>query len=195
MNITATFTRFSTAAALILIAASVPAFAHDGHHPEAPNPSPNAGVSQEIGYGNVTVKFGRPGVKGRTVWGELVAYDGGQLGVWMAGANGSTIITFDEDVKINGNKLKAGSYGFFVVPGKDEWTLVFSNNSSKFGIMKYTKEEDALRITVKPEAAAHQEWLDYKIVKTGELTATISLHWAKLKAGFTVEAKDNREEE
>jgi len=186
----------SIAAALLLVSMlSFSAVAHDGHHPDAPNPSPNASVSQEIGYEVVTITHGSPGVKGREgkVWGELVPFNGGEPRPWMAGANGSSIITFKEDVKINGQALAKGAYGLFMIPSADSWTVVFSNNSSKYGIMQYKKEEDALRITVKPTEAPLQEWLKYSIEKTGDVSADISMRWENLKVTFSVEAPDKRE--
>jgi hypothetical protein len=192
MNARNWITKSLIAAGLALTLAVSPAFAHDGEHPDAPNPSPNASTSQEVGYGNVSVAFGRPGVKGRTIWGELVPYDGGTPRPWVAGANGSTIVTFSEDVTVNGEALKAGAYGFFVIPAEDEWTVIFSSDSSKYGIMKYSADKDALRITVKPEEAPFEEWLDYRIVKTGQLTATLSLHWENIKASINIEAPDHR---
>ena len=168
--------------------------AHDGMHPDAPNPSPNATASQVVGYTKVSLSYGRPGVKDRTIWGELVPYNGGDPRPWAGGANGSTIITFDEDVKIDGNELAAGSYGLFWIPAKDEWTIAFNSDSSQLGIMKYTSDKDALRIKVVPEEAAYQEWLSYDFEKTGELTADLNLHWEHLKVGFTIEAPDHRTE-
>lgn len=192
MNIQKAITALSASALILISMITDPATAHDGKHPDAPNPSPNATASQAVGYANVSVAFGRPGVKGREIWGKLVPYNGGTPRPWVAGANGSTIIEFAEDVKVNGNDLKAGKYGFFIIPAKDSWTLIFSNNSSKYGIMKYDAKDDALRLAVKPEASEFQEWLDYRIEKTGELTATLSIHWEKIKAGFTIEAMDHR---
>ncbi|MFP6582534.1 MAG: DUF2911 domain-containing protein [Candidatus Hydrogenedentota bacterium] len=192
MNLISNFTK-GCVVALVFSFVSLPALAHDGKHPDAPNPSPNGSVSQEVGYGKVDVAFGRPGMKGRTIWGDLVPFNGGDPRPWVAGANGSTVVTFAEDVKVNGQALKAGAYGFFIIPEKDQWTLIFSSDSSKFGIMKYSADKDVLRLTVKPEKSDHQEWLDYRIEKTGELTATLSLHWENLKAGFTIEAPDHRE--
>lgn len=192
MNTLSYARHLSIAATVMITALSMSTYAHDGEHPDAPNPSPMASTSQVVGYGNVSVTYGRPGVKDRTIWGELVPYDGGTPRPWVAGANGSTIITFDEDVTVNGQPLKAGAYGFFIIPDKEEWTLIFSNNNSKYGIMKYNAEEDALRITVKPESAEHEEWLDYEFEKTGELTGTLNLHWEKVKAGFVIEAPDHR---
>ena len=169
-------------------------FAHDGKHPDAPNPSPNATASQVVGYTKVSLSYGRPGVKDRTIWGELVPYNGGDPRPWPGGANGSTIITFEEDVKIDGTALAAGSYGLFWIPAKDEWTVAFNSDSSQFGIMKYSSDNDVLRIKVAPEEAAYQEWLSYDFEKTGELTADLNLHWEHLKVGFTIEAPDHRTE-
>ena len=168
-------------------------WAHDSKNPGAPNPSPNASVSQEVGHTNISMTFGRPGVKGRTIWGDIVPYNGGDPRPWVAGANGSTIIEFSDDVKINGNELKAGKYGFFIIPSEESWTVIFSNNSEKYGIMQYKADDDALRLDVKPEKAEFQEWLDYRIEKTGDFTATISLHWENIRAGFTVETPHHKD--
>ncbi len=181
-------------AAILIVFAQVPVAAHDGKHPDAPNPSPNATASQVVGYTKVSVTYGRPGVKDRTIWGELVPYNGGDPRPWAGGANGSTIITFEEDVKIDGNAIAAGSYGLFWIPAKDGWTIILNSDSSQFGIMKYTSEKDVLRITATPKEAEYQEWLRYEFEKTGELTADLNLHWESLKVGFTIEGPDHRTE-
>lgn len=185
------------AIALVAAVLALPVWAHDGKHPDAPNPSPNAVVSQVVGYGNVTVAHGRPGVKGREgeVWGKLVPLnDGDDVKMWMGGANGSTIITFDEKVKIDGQDLAAGKYGMFMVPAEKEWTIIFSNSNGRFGIRKHKPEDAALSITVTPEEAPYKEWLAYEFEKTGELSATLTLHWENLKVGFTIDAIDHRTE-
>lgn len=174
---------------------STQAIAHDGKHPDAPNPSPNATVSQEVGYTDVSLTFGRPGVKGRTIWGELVPYADEDGQPWVAGANGTTTIEFEEDVKINGNALPAGKYGLHVIPSKEDWIFIFSTDAGRFSIMSYTKDEDALRITVTPEAAPHLEWLMYEFDKVSDLSATLSLHWEKIRASFTIEGPDHRKGE
>ena len=178
--------------AVSVVFVQVPVAAHDGMHPDAPNPSPNATASQVVGFTKVSLSYGRPGVKDRTIWGDLVPYNGGDPRPWMGGANASTVITFDEDVKIDGNTIAAGSYGLFWIPAEDEWTVILSTDSSQFGFMKYTSEKDALRITVRQEEAEYQEWLSYDFEKTGELTAALNLHWENLKIGFTIEGLDHR---
>lgn len=187
---------FVTVVFAAVMAMSGPVAAHDGEHPDAPNPSPNAVAAQEVGFGMVTVEYGRPGVKGREgkIWGELVPYNEGNPRPWLAGANGNAVITFEEDVKVNGHELAAGSYGLMMIPSPEEWTIIFSNNANRLGILEYTPEDDALRIEVTPERADYREWLEYEFTKTGDVTADLSLHWENLKVGFTIDAPDHRQE-
>ena len=145
--------------------------------------SPKAMVQQTVGFTDVSIEYSRPGVKEREIWGGLVPYHV----VWRAGANEATKITFSTDVKINGKKLKAGSYGFFTIPTKNNWTLIFNKVADQWGAFEYNEAEDVLRIEVTPEECDLQEWLAYTITKTLENAATIKLEWEKLKIPFIVE--------
>ena len=145
--------------------------------------SPKAMVKQKVGFTDVTIDFSRPGVKDRKIWGGLVPYDK----VWRAGANEATTITFSDDVKINGNSLKAGRYGFFTIPTEDKWILIFNKIADQWGAFEYNEAEDGLRIEVSPEEGCWQEWLDYTITKTSDSTAIVKLEWEKLKIPFEVE--------
>jgi len=147
--------------------------------------SPMAEVTQTVGFTDVRIVYSRPGVKGRTIWGKLVPYDA----VWRAGANEATKITFSTDVTIEGKKLKKGSYSFFAIPGKSEWTLIFNKVADQWGAFEYNESEDALRIKVKTEKAKWQEWLSYTINKASDTSAVIRLEWEKIKVPFKVEVK------
>jgi hypothetical protein len=147
--------------------------------------SPKAMVKQTVGLTDVTIDYSRPGVKGRTIWGNLVPYNV----VWRAGADEATKFTFAKDVTINGKKLKAGSYSFFVIPTKNSWTVIFNKVASQWGAFEYNEAEDALRIEVKPEEGNFQEWLAYTISKKSDNSAIIRLEWEKMKIPFTVEVE------
>jgi hypothetical protein len=149
--------------------------------------SPKATVKQTVGFTDITIDYSRPGVKGRTIWGGLVPYNA----VWRAGANEATKITFSTDVKINGKKLKAGSYGFFAIPTEKNWTLIFNKIADQWGAFEYNDVEDALRIEVTPEKENNcwQEWLAYTITKTSDSTAVARLEWEKQRVPFTVDVE------
>jgi len=149
--------------------------------------SPKAEVMQVVGLTKATISYSRPGVKGRKIWGALVPYDK----VWRAGADEATKITFTTDVKIEGKKLSAGSYSFFVIPAKKEWIIIFNKVADQWGAFEYNEAEDALRLKVKPKAGEFEEWLKYEFTKTGDYSANIYLIWEKQKVVLKLETKIN----
>lgn len=145
--------------------------------------SPKAAVIQTVGFTDIRIDYNRPGVKGRVIWGGLVPYNK----VWRAGANEATKFTFSTDVKINDKSLTAGSYSFFVIPAKENWTVIFNKVADQWGAFEYNEAEDALRFEVTPEQGEMQEWLVYTISKTLDNSAIVRLEWEKLKIPFTIE--------
>ena len=166
---------------ILVLATTMPTLAQRGSG--AARPSPNAGVSQTIGTTEVTISYGRPGVKGRTIWGKLVPY--GQ--VWRAGANEATKITFSGDVLIEGQKLSKGAYSFYTIPTEGEWTLIFNKVADQWGTI-YDTDQDALRAQVKPQTAGHTEWMGFSFEGLSANAATVVLSWGKIKVPFKVEA-------
>jgi hypothetical protein len=148
-----------------------------------PRPSPAASVTQTIGLCEVTISYHRPGVKERKIWGDLVPYDK----TWRAGANEVTTIDFGCDVTVEGKKLPAGKYGFFVIPHQDKATLIFSKQTDIWGTYGYKEEQDALRIEVKTEAAKFCEWMMFYFVGLSENAAAAVLHWENVMWKFKIE--------
>jgi tetratricopeptide (TPR) repeat protein len=81
---------------------------------------------------------------------------------------------------VEGKPLKAGVYGLHMVPGQDEWIVIFSNNSTNWGSFFYTPDEDALRVTVKPIQSEFNEWLTFNFVDRFQNNCTLLLKWENL---------------
>jgi len=154
-----------------------------------------ASVTQRLGTdADITIEFSRPGVKGRKIWGALVPYGlapGNQYSKnkpfpWRAGANENTTIEFKKDVLIEGKPLPAGKYGIHMIPSEKDWIIIFSKNNSAWGSFAYSQEEDALRVTVTPVKAPHQEWLIFGFEDLAGTSATAYLHWEQLKVPFKI---------
>src|SRR5881392_833955 len=122
-----------------------------------PRLSQRGTVSQRLGLTDITIVYHRPEVGGREIWGKTIPYGK----VWRAGANENTTITFTDDVTVEGKPLAAGSYGLHTFPDKDQWTIIFSKNSTSWGSFSYDEKEDALRVSAKPQAADFREALTY----------------------------------
>jgi len=148
----------------------------------APQASPRATTREGFGSGFVEVRYARPAVKGRKLWGELVPHDK----VWRAGANEATTITLPEDALVQGEKLAKGTYTFFAIPGKDEWTLVFNRVLHQWGAFNYNSEFDALRVKAKPRGAAMQEWLQYTLEPAAENSIELRLIWGELEVPLRI---------
>ena len=156
-----------------------------------------AGVYERVGLTDVHVYYDRPAVKGREgkIWGELVhkgfidqGFGSSKAAPWRAGANENTVISFSTDVKINGQHLPKGKYGFFIAYDPESSILIFSKNHSSWGSYFYDPKEDALRVTVKPEALPNSvEWLQYSFRAEGNNKAVLSLEWEKLRIPFSIE--------
>lgn len=152
-----------------------------------PRPSPRASVMQVIGTTEVTITYGRPAVKGRVVWGDLVPYDK----VWRAGANESTTFQVSADVEIDGRKLPAGTYSLHMIPGRAEWTVIFNKNAKLWGSYDYKPEDDVLRVKVRPQPAEMQERLTYAITPVSTEAAVVTMGWEKLRVSVTVKTDAN----
>ena len=176
-------------------------------------PSQKASVMQTFGVTDVTITYSRPGVKGRTIWGdasaEMASRAPGEATldnqnerkpgepivpynhIWRAGANEATLFQVTDDVLINGQPLKAGSYSLHAIPAKDEWTIIFNSDPGQWGSFNYDSKKDVLRVKTKPQATAdNQEWLEYTIEPVSPSAAKVKLHWEKVSVPFTVEVKD-----
>src|SRR2546423_2230557 len=200
----------------ILIAISSAAYVNAQQPPlqiKPIRPSQKASVMQTVGVTDITITYSRPPVKGRTIFADapatmesrakgeatldnqnerkpgepIVPYNH----VWRAGANEATLFQVTDDVLINGQPLKAGSYSMHTIPGKDEWTVVFNNDPGQWGSFSYDEKKDALRVKTKPQMVNdNQEWLAYSFDPVTDNSATVNLRWEKVRVPFTVEVKD-----
>ena len=154
-------------------------------------------TGEQVGLTKVLINYDRPGVKGREgkIWGQLVhvgytdqGFGNTKTAPWRAGANENTTFEFSTDVKIEGQALPAGKYGFFIAYDPIECTLIFSKNSTSWGSYYYNEKEDALRVKVKPVTLDKPvEWLKYEFSNQTENSATISLSWDELMIPFRLE--------
>jgi len=165
-----------TVAALALSLLALPAAAERGD--DSKRASKNGKTTGSAGGAEVVVEYGRPNVKGRTIWGGLVPYGK----VWRTGADEATTITFGSDVTVEGEPLAAGTYSLFTIPGEDEWTIVFNETAEQWGAYNHDAGKDVLRVTVEPRAGEEMvEAMDFVVEDDA-----VVLRWEKVEVPFTV---------
>ncbi len=113
-----------------------------------PQSSPKTTINQVVGLTDVEITYSRPSAKGRVVFGNLIPFGK----VWRTGANENTIVSFSDDVIIDGKTLKKGKYSLFTIPKIESWDVIFYKTTDNWGNPEEWKEENiALKTSVKPE--------------------------------------------
>ncbi len=155
-----------------------------------PRVSPKVTLTQTLGVTDITLVYSRPGVRGRTVWGDVVPWDK----PWRTGANEATTFTCSTDVKVNGQTLPAGTYSFFTIPNAAEWTIVFSKQKDLWGAFDYDPAHDQLRVKAKPTPAEFREWMElgFEDLMPDALplcpsSGKLVLRWDKVAVPITIE--------
>lgn len=162
-----------------------------------------ASVTQFIGPVKVSIEYSSPKVhapdgtdrRGK-IWGKLVPYGltnlgfgNGKPGPWRGGANENTVFEVSHPVSVEGQPLAAGRYGLHFIAGADEWTIVFSKNSTSWGSFFYEDSEDALRLKAKPRKNDYHEWLTYEFTSRRPTSATVELRWEDLALPWTIKVE------
>jgi hypothetical protein len=143
--------------------------------------SPHTSAMEMIGNAHIHFDYSSPGVRNRIIFGGLLPYDA----VWQAGAHNATWMETNKDLIIAGKELKAGKYGFFVIPNQEEWTVIFNTNWDQHGKDDYNLKDDVLRFKVTPKISEDiQEHLEYKVTKITNTSGTIGLSWEKVTIEF-----------
>ncbi len=157
---------------------------------KSPQPSPSAKIEQTIGLTEVTIAYSRPGVKGRTIFGDLVPYGK----VWRTGANKAVQFSASTDIKFGGKDVPAGDYALYTVPGEKKWDVILYTETEIWGTPeKWDETLEAARTTV--DVQALNDPIESFTISIDNLIngtdADLSISWAKTKVTVKIEAPTN----
>jgi hypothetical protein len=146
-----------------------------------PQPSSTQSIVQDFGLGKISLNYSRPDVKGRKIFGGMEPYGA----VWRTGANSATVIKFTDEVTMESNKIPAGEYGLFSIPGEKEWTIILSKQPKQWGAYMYKEADDFLRFKVKTERiAALTETMTLAFTNVSPTTCDLQMMWEH--SGFVI---------
>lgn len=145
---------------------------------EEKRPSPQTSDSTVIAGTSVSIHYSSPGVKKRTIWGELVPYDE----IWRTGANEATYLALEDSMRINGHLLDAGKYAIFTIPTDSTWIIIFNEEWDQWGAYNYDPSKDAFRINVKPRKSDYTERMTFSFIEN-----KLQFEWENLYYQLTIE--------
>lgn len=148
-----------------------------------PIASPKQKVEQQFSMTKISVEYGRPGVKGRKVFGELVPFGK----VWRAGANSATKVTFEQNVEFGGKEVKAGSYALFVISMEKEWKVMLNKDANQWGAYTYDEKLNVAEFTVPVQKMADkQEWFEIAVNPVDIHSAEMLIKWDMTKVAIPI---------
>lgn len=157
---------------------------------ETPQPSPFQKTEQKVGLTDITIEYSRPGMKGRTIFGDLVPF--GE--VWRTGANANTKITFSTDVTIEGTAVKKGTYAIYTKPNKDSWEVMLYADATNWG--KPRKWDDTkVAATVIAKVYEVPMKIETFTITFDDLTnssAMLGIMWENTYAAFSIETPTDK---
>ena len=143
-----------------------------------PAASPRATVEQQFSMSKITVDYGRPGVKGRKVFGDLVPYGK----VWRAGANSSTKIEFRQSINFGEVMVPAGKYGLYILPNEKDWKIILNSDSQSWGTA-YDASKDLYSVVVPVQKMAdRQEFFEIALQPLDDNAIDLVFKWDNVKA-------------
>jgi len=111
--------------------------------------SPNDSVETLLAGKKVAIKYSRPFMRGRKIWGVVVPMDS----IWRTGANLATALVTDGDISIGETVVPRGSYTIYSLPTEKNYLLIISKKAG--GSAAYDAKDDFARIGMKMEKSEH----------------------------------------
>ena len=151
-----------------------------------PAPSPTQTITQEFGLGKIELSYSRPSIKGRELFKE-----GSELAplnnVWRTGANSATTLKFTDEVMIGGTTLKSGKYGLLTIPGKKEWIVIISKDTTVNQASSYKIENDVVRVTIEPvKLKENVEMFTMQFANIAAETCELHMTWGSVQVAVPI---------
>ena len=142
-------------------------------------------VSQKVDGTTITIEYDRPVARGRdSLFGKVVRWER----AWTPGANASTTIEVDKDVRINGQALPRGKYSVWMIPRDTApWTVILHRNARLFHTQRPNQTDEQLRFDARPEQGAHMETLAWYFPVVGPEMTTVRMHWGTTFVSMTID--------
>jgi len=157
-----------------------------GAQVKMPAPSPTQTIKQDFGTAGIELKYSRPGMKERKIFGDLVPYKK----LWRTGANAATMIRFNEPVEIKGKQIDTGSYALYTIPDVDSWEIIINKGTSNWGVDGYKESEDVARFTVTPmKMKTKLETFTMQFANIQPESCELHIMWEKTAVAIPIQVK------
>jgi len=169
-------------AAVVLIGVTVAAGMHAHGFSQQARVSPHESVSGSVDGATITIVYGRPSMRGRTIFGSLIPFDR----VWCPGADEATTLESTLPLRVGNVQVPTGPHTIWMLPARDAWTLIISKQRSGFHTY-YPADQDLGRVTLrKQEIDAPVEQLTFAVNPTGNGGGELVMRWERTEVSAPI---------
>jgi hypothetical protein len=162
-------------ASVVLIGATVAAAVDVHGFTQRARVSPHETVTGAVDGATITIVYGRPSMRGRTIFGSVVPFDR----VWCPGADEATTFESSVPLRVGGVQVPTGPHTIWMLPTRDAWTLIISKQRSGFHTY-YPADQDLGRVTLrKGELETPVEQLTFAVTSTTEGGGELVMRWER----------------
>jgi hypothetical protein len=134
----------------------------------------------------ISVNYGRPSRRGRTIMGDLVPWDK----VWRTGANQATALRTSCDITLGGVPVPRGTYTLWTLPSRKGWKIILNKQTGQWGT-RYDERQDLARFDAQAEPmAAPVDTFTILLEKTGAASGRLVLAWETTRIWAPLEKSD-----
>ena len=149
--------------------------------------SPRDSVFCLIDTNMISVNYGRPSMRGRTIMGELVPWNK----VWRTGANEATHLKTNYDMTLGGVPVVRGTYTLWTLPSPTGWKIILNKQTGQWGT-NYDERQDYARFdAVVEQLETPVETLTVAFDAMGKTHGRLKIMWEKTLVWARFEKKDN----
>ena len=146
--------------------------------------SPADSVRASVAGAAVTVRYSRPSVRGRVIFGNVVPWNK----VWRTGANEATVLETNGELSVAGTTVPAGKYSLWTIPSPAAWKLIINKNTGQWGT-EYDAQYDLARLDMRVEPLRQPvEQFTIAIEPSGN-GGVLKLEWEKTRASIPLSTK------
>lgn len=139
--------------------------------------SPADSTAATVAGATVTVKYARPAMRGRRIFGHIVPWDR----VWRTGANEATLFATTADLVMGGTTIPAGTYTLWTIPAPNGWQLIINKNTGQWGT-DYRAAHDLARLAMAVQTLARPVERFTIAVEPRGAGGVLRLEWEQTRA-------------
>lgn len=152
-----------------------------------PVASPKVTTTQQFSTSSIGLEYSRPSMKGRKIFGEMVAFGK----PWRTGANAATKITIGEELLFGGQTVKPGTYALYTIPQKGSWIVLLNTNHKSSGLNDIKPENDIAKVEVKTTSLNQAvETFTIEVNNITNTSATLDIMWENTKVSVPIVANN-----